>query len=129
MGNVKSNLAAVITAVDVDSKQPITRDIGSPSYDGAMGVLVEFQNLAAAPTAITIPISPAVCVWIRNRSGAATILVHWTPTTGAAADICTLQPGASILLWNPTTGATAGISTLTLTASAANTPVEYYFGA
>lgn len=128
MPNMTSNLSATITAVDVDTKTPVTRDIGSPSYAGKTGEYVGFQELAAGETTITLPVSPVLCFWIRNRSGANTVSVKWTPQGGVEAIAGVLVPGGSMLFWNPSTVATAGITSLKLTPSVAAVPVEMYMG-
>lgn len=128
MGNVKSNLSATITAVDVDSKQPLTRDIGSPSFDGAAGEYDGFQNLAAGETVITPEGTVITCLWVRNRHASNTLSVKATPQGGAEAILGVLAPGASLLVWNPTAAATVGYTSLKLTPSGANTPVEIYMG-
>lgn len=128
MANVTSNLVATITAVDINSKQPITRDIGSPSFAGKTGDFTTYQEFPAAETVIALTVSPALCVYIKNLHATGTVLVKWTPQGGVEASIATLQPGGVLILWNPSTSGSAGITSLKVTPSVANCPIEYYIG-
>jgi hypothetical protein len=131
MGNVKSTLTATITAVDVNSKQPITRDIGSPQLDSAFGQFSTYDTLvtAAVEVTISIPEPAAYCVYVKNLDAANTLSVKWTTQGGVEVVVTVLRPGGVLILWNPSTGATAGITSLKLTPAGNNQPVEYYLGA
>lgn len=132
MANMTSLLTATITGTDVGGKTPVNKDIGSPSFPGKTGDLTSYQESAVAAV-ITLPVSPAHCVYIKNLAASGsgvTLSVAWTPTGGAAvAVVCVLSPKACLLLWNQEfpVVASQGITALTLTPSAL-CQFEYYIG-
>jgi hypothetical protein len=132
MANMTSLLTATITGTDVGGKTPINKDIGSPSFPGKTGDLTSYQESAVAAP-ITLPVTPAQCVYIKNLAAAGsgvTLSVAWTPNGGAAVGVVTvLGPKGVLLLWNQEFPVIAamGISALTLTPSAL-CQYEYYIG-
>jgi len=77
--------------------------------------------LGTTPTVVTLPANPTQLLYARNLSPTATITFTWTPVGSTSAEIMILQPGGVLFFFNPANGITA----LTVTASAANIPVDY----
>jgi hypothetical protein len=84
-------------------------------------------SIGAAPTAITLPVSPATFLYIKNLHATQTITVTWTPNGGASNVVLTLQPGAYISFGEVVQGL-SGITALSVQASGASTPIEYVLG-
>jgi len=100
------------------------------TFTGSISAQGESVQFGITPTTITLPISPAPLVYVANLSTANTVTVTWTPNAGASAIVQVLQPAASssvnggmLLLANSNT--TSGITALSITASGANTAVDY----
>jgi hypothetical protein len=87
-------------------------------FDYAQGL-----SVGTSPTALSLPLSPAQFLYIKNLSTTATVTATWTPNGGSSAVVITLQPGSTIIYVE--TNATSGITALSVTASAATTPIEY----
>lgn len=102
---------------------PITKVFQSLAQSGS--VFTEGNNvlIGTSPTTLALPISPTNFLYIKNLSASNTSTVTWTPNGGSSNIVLTLLPGAALLFIE--VGATAGITALSVTASAANTPIEY----
>jgi hypothetical protein len=118
---VQLNGFITITDNQTNSLQLQKQIVGS--YTGTISEFAQQVNLASGANAITLPGSPVQFAYVRNLSTTATIIVTWTPTGGASNVVCTLQPGAYIILNESNT--TSGITALSLNASQASTPCEY----
>src|SRR5271166_2018705 len=103
-----------------------TKALTAISTSGTIYTEAQTVNIGTSPTALTLPISPSNFVYIKNLHATNTLTVTWTPTGGASNPVVTLQAGASIVMVEPS-GA-SGISALTVTASGANTNIEYILG-
>jgi|SRR5580658_9089016 hypothetical protein len=91
-----------------------------------LGTIFEYsqaQSIGTSPTSLSLPLSPAQFLYIKNLSTTATVAVTWTPTGGSTGSVLTLQPGATIIYVE--TNTTSGITALSVTASALATPIEY----
>lgn len=95
----------------------------SQAFDGTVCSQGEAVKFGTSPTTVTLPISPTQIVYIANLSQTATVTVTWTPTGGSSATVTVLQPLAALLSMESNT--TSGITALSITASGANTPVDY----
>lgn len=93
------------------------------TYTGTLSEFAQQVSLASGSTSITLPGSPVNFVYLRNLSTSATVIVTWTPNGGASNVVCTLQPGAFLILNE--SNATSGITALSLNASVSSTPVEF----
>lgn len=133
MSNATNTLQATITSTDPNGNTSINRGLGNPSLAGAVCEAALYQLLPAADQAITLPASPIYNIYVKNNAAAGsgiTIIVKLTPNGGAQQVLAKLEPGGVFLWWNViNTDANGGYTALTLTASGANTPVEYILGA
>jgi len=93
-------------------------------------VFSEAQTLpiGTGPTTISLPISPAQFLYIKNLHAANFITVTWTPTGGASNTVLVLQPGSSIIFSEAAPVPSSGITALSLQANVPNTPVEFILG-
>ena len=83
-------------------------------------------TIGTSPVSISLPVSPVNFVYLKNLHATNTIVVIWTPNSGASATIITLQPGAFIA-FSENSGA-QGISALSVTGSGAGTTLEFVIG-
>ncbi len=95
----------------------------SQGFAGTVSSQGESVKFGTSPTTVTLPISPTQVVYIANQSSANTLTVTWTPNGGASNVVCTLQPLSTLLLTEA--NVTSGITALSITASGANTPVDF----
>lgn len=97
----------------------------SNSYSGTLETYAQQVIVGTGSTTVTLPVSPAEFVYLKNLSTTAgtTITATWTPTGGTSATVITLDPGAYIILCEATT--TNGISAFSLAGSTAGVPVEW----
>jgi hypothetical protein len=79
--------------------------------------------IGTSPTSITLPVSPANFLYIKNLHATQTLAVSWTPNGGASNPVVTLQPGSAIIIVEGLN--TSGITALSVTGSGAGTTVEY----
>jgi len=83
-------------------------------------------SVGTSPVSVTLPISPATFVYIKNTHATQTLTVAWTPNGGASNTVVVLQPGAWLGFGELT--ALSGITALSLTGSGASTTCEYVLG-
>lgn len=97
----------------------------SLSYSGTVSAFAQQTLIGLTPITIDLQNSNAQFVYIKNikTTFSSNLTVTWTPNGGASETAITLSPGSAIILCE--TDAVNGITALSLTASAANTPVEY----
>lgn len=121
-----NNLQVTITSQDALAATYLNRLLGQLSFVGVAGVFNRLK-IPNANTAVTLPVSPAKQVYVRNNDAASNLTVIWTPNGGASATVAVLTPGSCLLLWD-ITGAGNGITALSLNQSVAATEVEYFIG-
>lgn len=92
-------------------------------YLGTIFSYSQSQLVGTSPTSLSLPLSPAQFLYIKNLSPTATVTVTWTPTGGASNVVLTLQPGAMIVYVESNT--TSGITALSVTANTVSTPIEW----
>ena len=124
-----------ITAVDsvtgtVQYVKPLSPASAPVQMLGTAFAEAQSLNIGTSPVNLTLPISPALYVYIKNLSTAATatVTVTWTPTGGASAIVTTLGPNEFLLRAGNNTVANTGITALTVVANTALTPIEYLLG-
>lgn len=81
-------------------------------------------SLNSGANAITLPVSPAQFIYVKNTHATQTIAVSWTPTGGVSAIVNTLRPGDFIIM-STSAGTGSGFTVLGLNASGAATTCEY----
>jgi hypothetical protein len=98
----------------------------TPSFVGTSGEFAQSVLIGTSPVAINVPLGLAGFVYVKNVAtgggSTPTVTVSWYPNGGISAIIGTLPPGGLVIF---SASSTDAITSLTLTASAANTPVEY----
>lgn len=95
------------------------------SYAGTVSSFAQNFPVGTSSSTIAIPNASAQFVYIKNLSTVTgtNITIAWTPQSGSLTTVVNLSAGAAIILSE--TNTSNGITSLSLTASAANTPVEY----
>ncbi len=79
---------------------------------------------SGTPLTVTLPVSPANLVYVRNMPNSAAILsVSWTPAGGASVSVTTLTPGGILLLFETATG--GGVTALSLATFSLTSTVEW----
>lgn len=130
--NATNTASVVITMADANGVISITRSAGNPQLGGNYGDLTVNVQLANGANIIALPASPVQNIYVKNNAAngsGQTVTVLLTPQGGAQATLAQLQPGSIFLWWNTiNTVPAGGYSAMTLTASAANIPVEYFLG-
>lgn len=125
MANVTNTLVANITATeDTTQNVIVNRTVPNMIFDSNTAQGVIYAILANGANAITLPAARCFQLYIRNNDPANTI----TPTLSTGATPI-LFPGDCLIIWQKNTNVTAGFTTLSLSASGANTLVEYFIGA
>lgn len=102
----------------------ITKQI-SQAFAGSTSMQAEAVTIGTSPVAIILPITPTQVVYVANLSQTNNVTVTWTPSGQSSAVVQNLGPLAMILSVESTTSV-GGITALTLTASGANTLVDYF---
>lgn len=120
-----NNVQISFSALDESSLYTFVRNLGTFSFLGTSSIYERGQAISNAGTVITLPISPAKQVIIRNLSTISNLIVTWTPNGGVSAIVTSLTPGSILLLWNVAIG--QGITALTLTTSGASGELAEYF--
>lgn len=117
-------LSGTLQAVDSSTGTvQFNKQISVNLASGTTSAYAESLLVGTGTTTISLPISPAQCVYIKNLHASQTVTVTWTPNGGSTATILTLQPQGAILFLEANTS--SGITALTMTASGASTPVDY----
>ena len=95
------------------------------AYTGTVESYGQSVIVGTGVTTVSLPVSPAEFVYVKNLSSTAgnTVTVSWTPTGGSSAVVIILDPNAFIILSE--IGTSNGITALSFTANASGTPVEY----
>ena len=95
------------------------------SYAGTVSSFAQNYQVGTGGVNISLPTGNAQFLYVRNLSTVAgtQLNVSWVPAGGSLSAVLTLSPGSALLFSE--TDAVNGIILLNLTASAANTPVEY----
>lgn len=119
---------AVVTTGTIQITDPGTGTLTvakmiSQTFTGLTCSQGESVLFGTSPTSVTLPKSPTQVIYVANLSEANTVTVTWTPNGGSSTTIQVLQPLAAILVMGSNT--TSGITALSLTASGANTAVDY----
>jgi len=83
-------------------------------------------SVGTSPVTVSLPVSPAQFLYVKNLHATNTLTVTWTPNGGSTATILLLEPGSAILFCEAATG--SGITALSLTGSASATLCEYVVG-
>lgn len=122
-----NRLLLQLQQLDSSGAAVLNRQIGYVSYTGVVGGF-SVANLGSGANVISLPTSPILQLYVRNLHATNTVTVTMTPQGGASAVVQVLGPGATFSFWQTATASTYGITALTLTASGANTPVEYFLG-
>lgn len=122
-----NKLLLTLQQLDTGGVPVLNRQVGYVSFNATVGAF-SVANLANGANVITLPISPVLQCYVKNLHATNTVTIILTPQGGASATVQVLGPGAVFSFWQTATAATYGITALTLTASAANTPVEYFLG-
>lgn len=117
-------------ADSAQGSSPLVKQFANLAVQGSTFTETNQQIIGTSPVSLTLPISPAVFVYIKNLSPSATVTVTWTPNGGSSAVIQTLN---SVGTGSPVTSsfmisAGVGVSALSVSASAVNTPIEYILG-
>jgi len=127
---ITNTLVANITSQEDSSQNVIVnRGTGNPNFDSVLAQMTEYYVLANGANVIPLPAATCFQLYIRNNDAALLITPSITPKGGVAAIYPQLYPGDQMFIWQSNTGANAGFTALTLTASAANTLVEFFIGA
>lgn len=132
MATSTNTLQATITATDANGNTSINRGLGNPSLAGVVGDLTINQLLANGANVMALPSANIFNIYVKNLAapGGGTITPVLTPSGGAAQTLAPIQPGGVLIIWNVINSvAGAGYTSIGLTASVANVPVEYFFGA
>lgn len=128
MANSTNKITLTLEQIDSVNASLVSRSVGPLSYAGAVGEFQTGQLIGVGSTTITLPISPALQVYIKNLHTTAKLTVTWTPQGGASAVAQVIGPSAFLLFWHGATAATYGITALSLQSDTASTPVEYFIG-
>jgi hypothetical protein len=125
---ISLGLTGYIQATDsVSGTVALQKALSSLSNSGLTGFgETQVGSYGTSPTSISLPVSPAQFVYIKNTHGSQTLSVTWTPQGGASNPVITLEPGSAIILVEAAAG--AGISALSLTGSASGTTAEFIIG-
>jgi hypothetical protein len=122
-----NKLLLTIQQLDLSGVPVLNRQVGFVSYNGTVGTFTT-ANLASGANVISLPSSVILQLYVKNTHATNNVTVTLTPQGGASAITQVLGPGAVFALWQTSTASTYGITALTLTASGANTTVEYFLG-
>jgi hypothetical protein len=126
--SISISLSGYIQATDsVSGTVALQKALSSLSNTGLTAFSeVQQGTFGSSPTSISLPVSPAQFVYIKNTHGTQTLTVTWTPNGGSSNPVVTLEPGSAIILCEVAAG--AGITALSLTGSSSNTTAEYIIG-
>lgn len=122
-----NKLLLSIQTLDILSVPVLNRQIGYVTYNAAVGNFT-VANLANGANVITLPTTVVLQCYVKNLHATNTVTVIATPQGGASTTMQVVGPGGVFLFWQTATAGTYGVTALTLTASGANTPVEYFLG-
>lgn len=130
MANANSALKATITSTDANNNTPVIRDVGSIVYAGKTGQFLLSQETgnAGVDLALSLPVTPVFCIYIKNLHATGTLTVKATPQGGAEATIIVLAPGAAFLVFSPANTALTGYTSIKVNSSVANSPFDCYIG-
>lgn len=122
---VTAAVRGVITITDNLTGSTSLTKVLNNSYTGTVESYGQQVLIGTSPTSISLPLSPAQFVYVKNLSSTTsnTLTVTWTLTGGSSNQVVVLDPSAVLILSELTTA--NGITALSLVASTAATPVEY----
>lgn len=120
-GPIQVNFNGVVSLTDPTNIQaPMEKII--PTLVATMAASTFGQALlTTGANPVTLPASPTQLLYAKHIGTTGTITFTWTPVGSASAQIMVIQPGGILFFFNPGNG----ITVLTVSASIANTPVDY----
>lgn len=121
--SIQVTLAGTIQAVDPNTGTLTVLKNLAQQFTGSVASQGEAVKFGTSPVSLPLPISPTQVIYIANLSQLNTVTVTWTPTGASSAVVQTLQPLAAILVMG--SNVTSGVTAISLTASSANTSVDY----
>lgn len=129
MANVTNTLTCNITSTnDTDGTVPINRGTGNPAFDSTTADFTTYQKLSNGDNTISLPVSPACQIYVKNLDPSLIITVKGTLNGGASQSMAKLNPGDQMNVWCDPTKTTPGYTALVLNASGANCLCEYFIG-
>jgi len=122
---IQASLSGYIQVTDsVTGTVALQKALSSLANTGLTGFSeINQGSYGTGGTDITLPVSPAQFVYIKNTHGTQTLTVTWTPNGGSSNPVVTLEPGSAIILMEAAAG--GGITALHLVGSASNTTAEF----
>jgi len=123
--SVTAGLKGTITLTDnLTGSTSLSKPVNN-YYTGDLSVFAQAVIVGTTPYVVSLPNNLAQFMYVKNLSSntGTTLTVTWTPNTGSAATILTLDPGAMILFAENTTA--YGISGLSLISNQQGTPTEF----
>jgi hypothetical protein len=119
-------IASTITAKD---SNPLNSPFIKTISFSFVGTVVEYNNglqiPITTPTNLTLPVSPANIVYIRN-TGSTNVTITWTPNGGTSHIVIDLVPQAFIMMGEATTG--QGVTAISVVATTSQSTIEYVLG-
>ena len=98
------------------------------TFAGSAGQYLEAFSVPTTLTAITLPKSPCLQLYIKNLDVSNYVTATWTPNGGGSNIVKAIRPGGFIAFSDLDTAATAGITALSLQANTAAVLVEMFLG-
>lgn len=105
---------------------PYQKSLTGLNFTGSSVEIYQTLSFGTSPTSVTLPISPAQYVYIKNLSatGGNTLSIAWTIEGGSSEPVIVLQGGGFVIFGETVVSASTGITALAITASGASTPAE-----